>query len=59
MAGPLGLFAEAVDPRTRSFMGNSPLLFSHVEYVRARVETDRVRRTAEKRKPSVVLPVQA
>jgi len=35
VAGPLGLFAEAVDPRTRSFLGNGPLLFSQVEYVRA------------------------
>jgi GH15 family glucan-1,4-alpha-glucosidase len=37
LAGELGLFAEAVDPRTRSFMGNTPLLFSHAEYVRARL----------------------
>jgi GH15 family glucan-1,4-alpha-glucosidase len=35
IAGPLGLFAEAVDPRTKSFRGNGPLLFSQVEYVRA------------------------
>jgi GH15 family glucan-1,4-alpha-glucosidase len=35
IAGPVGLFAEAVDPRTRSFMGNGPLLFSQLEYVRA------------------------
>lgn len=34
-AGPLGLFAEAIDPRDRAFRGNTPLLFSHVEYVRA------------------------
>ena len=42
LAGPLGLFAESIDPRTGSFMGNSPLLFSHVEYVRARMEIERV-----------------
>lgn len=35
IAGELGLFAEAVDPRTRGFAGNTPLLFSHVEYLRA------------------------
>lgn len=35
VAGPLGLFAEAIDPRTRTFLGNTPLLFSHVEYIRA------------------------
>jgi GH15 family glucan-1,4-alpha-glucosidase len=43
IAGRLGLFAEAVDPRTRGFMGNTPLLFSHVEYVRAKMEIDRAR----------------
>jgi GH15 family glucan-1,4-alpha-glucosidase len=31
----LGLFAEGVDVRARKFLGNTPLLFSHVEYVRA------------------------
>lgn len=34
VAGPLGLFAEAIDPRSGAFLGNTPLLFSHVEYVR-------------------------
>lgn len=41
VAGPPGLLAEAVDPRTRSFLGNTPLLFSHVEYVRAKMELAR------------------
>jgi GH15 family glucan-1,4-alpha-glucosidase len=36
IAGPVGLLAEAVDPRTCGFLGNTPLLFSHVEYVRAK-----------------------
>jgi len=45
LAGGLGIFAEAVDPRTRSFMGNTPLLFSHVEYVRARMEVERVKQS--------------
>ena len=35
MAGELGLFAEEADGRTRAFLGNTPLLFSQVEYVRA------------------------
>jgi GH15 family glucan-1,4-alpha-glucosidase len=35
VAGRLGLFAEGLDPRNRMFLGNTPLLFSHVEYVRA------------------------
>jgi len=43
LAGPLGLFSEAADPRTRTFLGNTPLLFSHVEYVRAKLEIARVR----------------
>jgi GH15 family glucan-1,4-alpha-glucosidase len=34
----LGLLAEGIDPRTGHFSGNMPLLFSHVEYVRAKLE---------------------
>jgi GH15 family glucan-1,4-alpha-glucosidase len=41
IAGELGLFAEGVDPRTHSFVGNTPLLFSHIEYVRARLALSR------------------
>ncbi len=35
IAGPLGLFAEGVDARSGDFLGNHPLLFSQIEYVRA------------------------
>ena len=35
IAGPLGLFAEGVDPRSGDFLGNTPLLFSQIVYVRA------------------------
>jgi len=35
IAGPVGLFAEGVDARTGDFLGNHPLLFSQIEYVRA------------------------
>jgi GH15 family glucan-1,4-alpha-glucosidase len=35
IAGELGLFAEEVDVATCSFLGNTPLLFAHAEYVRA------------------------
>jgi len=35
VAGPLGLLAEAVDTRSRTFLGNTPLVFSHTSYVRA------------------------
>lgn len=41
IAGKTGLFAEGVDPRTGGFLGNMPLLFSHVEYVRAKIEIAR------------------
>jgi GH15 family glucan-1,4-alpha-glucosidase len=34
-AGPVGLFAEGVDGRSRTFLGNTPLVFSHTEYIRA------------------------
>lgn len=42
--GGTGLLAEAVDPRTRTFVGNMPLLFSHAEYVRAVLALDDARR---------------
>jgi GH15 family glucan-1,4-alpha-glucosidase len=42
IAGPAGIFAEAVDPRNNCFLGNTPLLFSHVEYIRAKMEIMRV-----------------
>jgi GH15 family glucan-1,4-alpha-glucosidase len=35
IAGPVGLFAEGVDARSGVFLGNHPLLFSQIEYVRA------------------------
>jgi GH15 family glucan-1,4-alpha-glucosidase len=35
LAGHLGIFAEAVDPQERDFLGNMPLVFARVEYARA------------------------
>jgi GH15 family glucan-1,4-alpha-glucosidase len=35
ISGPLELLAEEADPRTGTFLGNTPLLFSHAEYVKA------------------------
>lgn len=35
IAGATGLFAEGVDARSGDFLGNFPLLFSQIEYVRA------------------------
>jgi alpha,alpha-trehalase len=34
MAGELGLFAEEIDVRSGAFLGNYPLVFSQVEYLR-------------------------
>ncbi len=42
-AGDLLLFAEEIDPRTGSFLGNTPLLFSQMEYVRAIVALSKAR----------------
>jgi GH15 family glucan-1,4-alpha-glucosidase len=38
IAGDLGLFAEEADARQEILLGNTPLLFSHVEYARAAME---------------------
>jgi GH15 family glucan-1,4-alpha-glucosidase len=43
IAGDLGLFAEEVDARAGTFLGNTPLLFSHVEYARAVLELAKAR----------------
>ena len=43
VAGPLGMFSEGVDVRTKQPLGNSPLLFSQTEYVRAVTELARSR----------------
>jgi GH15 family glucan-1,4-alpha-glucosidase len=43
----LGVFAEGFDVRTREFTGNMPLLFSHVEYVRAARELGCARLSAK------------
>lgn len=37
VAGKPGLFAEEIDARRNVLLGNTPLLFSHVEYVRAAI----------------------
>ncbi|MDQ3045277.1 MAG: glycoside hydrolase family 15 protein, partial [Chloroflexota bacterium] len=35
LSGALGLFSEEIDAHTGAFLGNTPLLFSHVEFARA------------------------
>jgi len=42
-AGALGLFAEEVDARSGAFLGNYPLLFAQVEYVRTILELAKAR----------------
>ena len=48
VSGARGLFAEEIDANQNVFLGNTPHLFSHVEYVRAviAIEQARVRQTA-------------
>jgi GH15 family glucan-1,4-alpha-glucosidase/NAD(P)-dependent dehydrogenase (short-subunit alcohol dehydrogenase family) len=43
VAGDLGLFAEGLDPRADTYRGNTPLLFSHAEYLRAVIELAKAR----------------
>jgi GH15 family glucan-1,4-alpha-glucosidase len=43
IAGELGIFAEEAEARHNIFLGNTPLLFSHVEYVRAVFELNEAR----------------
>lgn len=40
ISGGIGLFAEEADPRRGILLGNTPLLFSHVEYARAAMELE-------------------
>ncbi len=42
-AGGLGLLAEEMDARGGAFLGNTPLLFSHAEYIRVVVELAKAR----------------
>ncbi len=41
--GAVGLFAEEIDARSGAFLGNYPLLFAQVEYVRAVLELAKAR----------------
>ncbi len=46
LAGEMGLFSEEADPRSNELIGNHPLLFSQVEYVRAVLSLDQARQGA-------------
>lgn len=43
VAGELGLFSEEADGATSTFLGNMPLVFAQVEYVRAVMEVAKAR----------------
>jgi GH15 family glucan-1,4-alpha-glucosidase len=43
-AGPLGLFAEEIDPRTGDHLGNYPLGLSHAALINTAVMLERLRR---------------
>ena len=43
VAGEVGIFAEEIDAKRGTFLGNTPLLFSHVEYVRAVMQLNETR----------------
>lgn len=49
VAGELGIFAEEIDAKAGTFLGNTPLLFAHVEYVRAVVELNKARQRTQKK----------
>ena len=51
VAGELGIFAEEIDARDHTFLGNTPLLFSHVEYVRAVMTLNEARGRAARSAP--------
>ena len=58
IAGGLGLYAEAVDARNNTWLGNTPLLFSQIEYARAALALSRAQAgtdnpSAQNRRPSV------
>ena len=53
VAGDLGIFAEEIDARNHAFLGNTPLLFSHVEYARAVMALNEARACSA---PSVIKP---
>ena len=44
VAGEVGLFAEEIDAKSHRYLGNTPLLFSHAEYVRAVMQLNEARR---------------
>lgn len=43
VSGETGLIAEEMDSRNREFLGNTPLIFSLVEYIRAVTELDKAK----------------
>jgi GH15 family glucan-1,4-alpha-glucosidase len=52
IAGELTLFAESVDARNDTFLGNTPLVFSQVEYARAAIALDEARNRTSSQTPA-------
>ena len=52
VAGEVGVFAEEICAREHTFLGNTPLLFSQVEYARAVMELNAARERASQAPPS-------
>jgi GH15 family glucan-1,4-alpha-glucosidase/NAD(P)-dependent dehydrogenase (short-subunit alcohol dehydrogenase family) len=56
IAGEMGLYAEEADVRQGTFLGNTPLLFSHVEYARAVMELNEAKKKImNNRQPRVIV----
>lgn len=43
VSGETGLLPEEMDARNNEFLGNTPLIFSLVEYIRAAMELDKAK----------------
>lgn len=59
LAGPIGLLSEAIDARTHHMAGNTPLLLSHAEYVRAVRLLNEARAARQGRRRRALRPVAA
>jgi GH15 family glucan-1,4-alpha-glucosidase len=54
IAGDTGIFAEEADATNEAFLGNTPLLFSQVEYARAAMELHSARARRDRAYPEIL-----